>query len=188
MFAKVARWFSIVAFLVIAASLAFQQWSTSKANGLVAEQGKHIDAANALITQAAPKLDELTSEATIAAFPGNRAQLEANVRSTGELYDKAAVEFRHASTKLDEASKVMTEAKVVEYFATMRDRWANKAKQMELLRDYVSALVDSKIENAESLRARHAELNTLAKSLDAAEKELKAKSDKIHAEYPDLLK
>jgi len=187
MFVKVLRGFTVVAALLITAAPAWKQFGTSKGNNLVDEGRAIYLAAVAKAAEAAPRFAELNADANLKGFPGNRAQLEPQSGAVAEMFGSVVEQYRAAGAKFDAAAKQPTEKIVAEYWSLLGQEFAKSAEKYGLMREYVLLVTDPKIESSDALIARRAEIDIKLGAIVKQEKALSDQSDKIKAEYPDLL-
>jgi hypothetical protein len=188
MFLKILQAFIVVAGLLVAAAVAWQQWGTHQGNKLVDEANELIQAASAATPAAVEKFKAVTSDENLAAFPGNRAQLEPQAREAAGMFAKIGEQYQGAAAKLTEASQQNTDEKVVAYWKLLAQQFGKSAERIELVRQFVMLPTDAKLETQAALEARQAEINTKLDEVMKREDELEAQAGKIKAEYPDLLK
>jgi len=159
---------------------------TTKANVLVDDANKFVTTANESVTKVGTKADEL--EKKIDAIKGD-ADLK-SARDFGKelmpLYDSMSENFKKASDKFDEASKVKIQEKHKEYLET-------KAKEMKLRSEYAlelkkipQALIDSDGEKA--FRDASGKIAENVNKMTKEAKELSDKADKIQKDNPDVMK
>lgn len=184
---KVLRGFTVVAAILVTAALAWKQFGTSKANNLVDEGRAIYLAAAAKAAEAVPKLTELSSDANLKGFPGNRAELEPQAKAVAEMLKSVVEQYKAAGAKFDDAAKQPTEKVVAEYWSLLGQEFAKSAEKYDLVREYTLLVTDLRIETPDALTARRAEIDTKVDAVVKQEKSLSDQSDKIKAEYPDLL-
>ncbi len=159
---------------------------TKKANEIIAEANNFIVTANENVDKASKKYDEFIKK-----VDGIKNNDEVDkVRDFGKelfpLYDVMSENFKKASEKFDEASKLKVNPKYKEYLET-------KAKEMKSRSDYAAelkkipqALIDTK--NKQDYEKEREKINENVKKMTTEAKELGDKADKIQKENPDIIK
>jgi hypothetical protein len=100
------------------------------------------------------------------------------------MYARAALQYRQAADKLDEASKKPIDSDVSDYFAKKSGKWAKSAETREILRQYVLLVVDPAVQTLDELKVRQTELNTRIVAAVRMETELEEAATKIKADHP----
>lgn len=188
MFLKILRAVVVVVGLLVAAAVGWQQWGTHQGNKLVDEANELIQAASAATPAAAEKFKAVVTDANLAGFPGNRAQLEPQARETAVLYSNIADQYSGASAKLEGAAGQNADEKVVEYWKLLHQQFDKSAQRCKLIRDYLLLFTEANIETAAALEARQAEIDKKLGEVVKQEDDFELRAHKIKAEYPDLLK
>ncbi len=159
---------------------------TEKANGIIAEANKFITTANENVEKSSKKYEEYVKK-----VDGIKSNDEVDkVRDFGKelfpLYDAMSENFKKASEKFDEASKLKVNPKYKEYLET-------KAKEMKLRSDFSAelkkipqALIDTKTK--QDYEKERDKINENIKKMTAEAKELGDKADKIQKDNPDVIK
>lgn len=188
MFLKILRGLTVVITIIVAAALAYERYGTSKGNTLVDEARVLFQGAADKAAKVAPQFKELVSDENTKGFPGNRAKLEPQARAVAAAFGEVVEQYRAAGAKLDEAGKQPTDQIIAEYWALLGQEFAKSAEKYELVRDYALLVTDPKIETVEVLEVRRSEIDAKVDQVTKEEKAFSAKSDKIKAEHPELLK
>lgn len=159
---------------------------TKKANEIIAEANKFITTANENVEKASKKYSEYIKK--VDGIKNNDEVDE--VRDFGKelfpLYDSMGENFKKASEKFDEASKLKVNPKYKEYLET-------KAKEMKVRSDYAAelkkipqALIDTKTK--QEYQKERDKINENVKKMTTEATELGDKADKIQKDNPDIIK
>jgi hypothetical protein len=153
-----------------------------KANHLKDEGNAAKVGAAKAIEGVQPKFASLYTDEALAAFPKNRAEMEATAKETVDTYAKAAEQFRLAAAKFDEASRQDIDISVAEYFSAWSQASAKSAERAEAVREFVGLWLDTQVDSREKLDARSVPLNTRLNEINSAIAELEAKAEKIQTD------
>lgn len=161
-------------------------YETEKANKLVDEANVSITDANDKINKGNEKVGDMEAAVSKIEGPEDLEKARGVAKDAAALLEKARDQFKAASGKFDEASKLKLQDKFKEYLDT-------KSKEMKKRSDLADALLspgqtlvksDSKEEYEKAVNDASAKLKTIKAEAD----DLAAKADKITAENKDIFK
>lgn len=156
---------------------------TDKANSLVAEANKAIDAGNKAAVEAGRKNDQIFDGIKDATFAEDKERLTASAREAVDGFTQSAGKFREAAKKFEEASKLKINDKFKEYLQLKSQEFNKNAEQVEAARAMPQALLDS--EDADALRQKIKDNKATYDRLEKEAKELSDKAEKVRSENQD---
>lgn len=159
---------------------------TEKANGVVDEANKFVTSANESVTKAEKKVKEYDEK--VGAIKSD-AELKA-AREFGKelfpIYDSMNENFKKASEKFDEASKLKINEKHKEYLETKAKELKVRAEFALELKKVPQALIDT--ENKKAYLEASGKIIENVKKMTKEATELGEKAEKIRKDNPDVMK
>lgn len=176
----------LAALLLILVGLSCKDKDTQKANDMVAEANKFVTTANENVTKAETKYKEYVDKVEAINSDDKLKAAREFGKELFPLYDAMSENFKKASEKFDEASKLKINEKHKEHLET-------KAKEMKLRSDYAlemkkipQALIDS--ENKKKYEENRDKIKENAEKILKEAKELGEKAEKIQKDNPEVFK
>lgn len=160
---------------------------TDKANKIIDEANKLITTANENVDKAKNKYEEYIKK--VDAIKDNGDGLE-ETRNFGKelfpLYDAMSENFKKASEKFDEASKLKVNPKYKEYLETKAQELKKRSDYALELKKIPQALIDSK--KKKDYEENRDKLVESANKMIKEAKELDEKAEKIRKDNPEIIK
>jgi hypothetical protein len=156
---------------------------TDKANNLVAEANKAIEAGNKAAVEAGRKNDKIFDDIKDATFAEDKERLKGTAKEAVDGFTQSAEKFREAAKKFEEASKLKINDKFKEYLQLKSQEFNKNAEQVEAARAMPQALLDS--DDADALRQKIKDNKAIYDRLEKEAKELSDKAEKVRAENQD---
>jgi len=176
-----------IAILILVGLACTDSMETEKANGIIAEANKFITTANENAEKAGKRYDEYTKK-----VEDIKEEDEVDVvRDFGKkelfpLYDAMGENFKKASEKFDEASKLKVNPKYKEYLETKAQEMKKRSEHALEMKKIPQALIDSK--KKKDYEESRDKIIESASKMQKEAKELDEKAEKIRKDNPDVIK
>lgn len=176
-----------IAVLILVGLACKDGMETDKANKIIDEANKLITTANENVEKAGKKYDEYTKK--VDEIDSEKELEEARDFGKKELfplYDAMSENFKKASEKFDEASKLKVNPKYKEYLETKTQELKKRSEYALELKKIPQALIDSK--KKKDYEENRDKIVESANKMIKEAKELDEKAEKIRKDNPDIIK
>lgn len=173
----------LVVFLV---GLACNDADLEKANGLVREANKFITTGNENIGKADKKYGEYVEKVNGIKSDDDLEKARSFGKELFPLFDSVSDDFKKASEKFDEASKLKVNEKFKEYLEAKSKEFKARADYGAEMKKIPQALIDSK--NKAGYEEERDKIKEKADKFLREAKEFDEKAEKIRSENPTIFK